>query len=325
MGKQALEKKLEALECLRASAGSPDTAAQLAKALGDRNNYAVSKAAALIGEMRIHALAPQLVAAFDRHLAGSAKSDPQCWAKTAIVRALATLGHQDAEVFVHGLGHIQMEPVWGGQADTAAALRGACAVALPGCRLGDFDLLAHLVDALADPDKTVRMEAARSIAQLPRPESALLLRLKALAGDREPEVTGQCLASLLGLAPAESVAFAARFLAADAEVRAEAAMALAQSREPAAIVALKDHWHSERDAVVRRAILGSLAGAVLPEAAEFLLEVVETCPEHAAEALEALAAGRFHRQFAARAAVAAQGSPRLEKVLRERFSPCGER
>ena len=170
MGRRALEKKLDALDALRAAPSSPDTLERLRTALRDRNNYAVSKAAALAGELALRDLVPDLLAAFDRFLAGGAAADPQCWAKNAISRALAAVGHQDADVFVRGLAHVQPEPVWGGHTDTAAALRGICAMALPGCRLGDIDVLAYLVEALADPDQTVRIEAAFHRAVAPAGE-----------------------------------------------------------------------------------------------------------------------------------------------------------
>ena len=43
------------------------------------------------------------------------KTDPQCWAKNAIVKALKDLNHDDPAVFLRGIEHVQMEPVWGGR------------------------------------------------------------------------------------------------------------------------------------------------------------------------------------------------------------------
>jgi HEAT repeat protein len=318
VGKQALDRKLDALAALREARDSPSTAEQLRKALKDRNNYLASKAAALAGEMRLEALVPDLLAAFERFLTDAAKSDPQCWAKNAIARALKDLGHGDAAVFLRGLGHFQLEPVWGGRQDTAATLRATCALALPGCTLGDFETLAALIEALADPAKPVRIDAARAIAQLPRPESALLLRLKALAGDRDPEVTGHVFTALLSVAPRDSVAFVARFLDdAGPDVRAEAAAALAVSHEPAAAEALKRHWERLEDPLERRAVLAFLGSSPAVEAAEFLLSVIAAHSAHAADALAALAAGRYRGRFRERAAavVAEAGDPRLEKLF----------
>ena len=74
MSRQAFEAKLQVLDGLR---GSPKAAAGLRKALGDRNNYVVSKAAALAAELRLAELEPDLLAAFDRFFSDPVKTDPQ--------------------------------------------------------------------------------------------------------------------------------------------------------------------------------------------------------------------------------------------------------
>ena len=66
--------------------------------------------------------------------------------------------------------HIQLEPVWGGRSDTAGTLRATCALALVQCRsVIETDLLAHLIELLADKDKAVRTECARAIEQVGHP------------------------------------------------------------------------------------------------------------------------------------------------------------
>src|ERR1700677_4868944 len=188
VGKQAFDKKIEELEAVRSAPSSASTADQLRKALRDRNNFLASKAAALAGEFGLRDLIPDLVTAFDRFMVNPAKSDPQCWAKNAIARALKALEHDDPSVFIRGCKHIQLEPVWGGRADAAATLRATCALALAACAIGRAEILRHLVDLLVDPETPVRVDASRAIAQLPGWDSAILLRLKTLTGDKEPEV-----------------------------------------------------------------------------------------------------------------------------------------
>lgn len=319
MGRQALDRKIEALAALRSAPGAPSTVERLRTALKDRNNYAVSRAAALAAEMRLEALIPDLLAAFDRFMSDPAKTDPQCWAKIAIAKALREMEYRDAAVFLRGLRHFQPEPAWGGPQDSAPALRGVCALALAACTLSDMDTLACLIEALADPARTVRIDAARAMAQLPRPETALLLRLKTLTGDRDPEVTGHCFAALLSIAPVETVAFVARFLEhADPDLRAEAAAALALSPEREAVEALARYWECQDDPRARRAALTFLGSSPAPEAAEFLLQVLADRPiPDAADALAALAAGRHRERYRDRTAaiVAARRDPRLESAL----------
>src|SRR5262249_19055805 len=108
-GKQAFDKKIEALKELRSLPDSATAGAGLRKALKDRSNYLVSKAAAIVAELNLTDLIPDLLAAFERFLIDPVKSDPQCWAKLAIVKALKDLGHREPDVFLRGLTHIQLE------------------------------------------------------------------------------------------------------------------------------------------------------------------------------------------------------------------------
>jgi HEAT repeat protein len=310
-GKEAFERKLEALASLRAS--SPDTAVEpLRKALKDRSNYLVSKAAALAGELRLTALIPDLLHAFDRFMLDPAKADPQCWAKDAIVKALKDLNHDDPAVFLRGIEHVQMEAVWGTSVDTALTLRGACALALVACPLDRQTILKRLVDLLADR-KPVRSDSIRAIGQLPGPDSVLVLRLKALLGDKESEVIGLCFDVLLQMSPADSVSFVAGFLEAkDPDVRVEAAAALAASRELQAVDALKQCFAGRADFALKTAILRLLAGSPQVAAAEFLLAVAdEGSAENATIAVESLAKSRFREEF----------QERVEGVMRRRGIP----
>ena len=75
----------------------------LRKALGNRNNFVVAKAADLLRESQLEQLIPELLTAFDRFFENPGKSDPQCWAKNALSRALAALQHHDPDVFLRGM------------------------------------------------------------------------------------------------------------------------------------------------------------------------------------------------------------------------------
>ena len=90
---------MEAIEALRAEANRAITVDRLGTALRARGNNLVSKAAALAADLSFSALIPDLLAAFDRHFIDPLDSDPQCWAKNAIAKALRHLGHHDAQVF----------------------------------------------------------------------------------------------------------------------------------------------------------------------------------------------------------------------------------
>ncbi len=323
MGKQALEKRLESIQALRTAGAGPEVAAQLRKALSDRNNYLVSKAAAVAAELSLIELSTDLVAAFDRFLENGPKSDPHCWAKTAIAKTLKDLGYRRADPYRRGIAHVQLEPVWGGREDSAAALRGTCALALVDTDLDDLEIVGLLGKLLADGEKSVRIDAARAIAQTGRPEGAMLLRLKALCGDAEPEVMGQCFSAVLSLAGGKAVEFVSRFLRrADEQVVLEAASALAQSREAEAIPAIRGFLAERAEHRLRAAVVLFLGGAVQAEAAELLLELLESeSGEVAANAVLALAASRFREEVRARVErlVRMRRDAQLDRVYAEQF------
>jgi len=324
VAKQAFEKKLAEIEALRHAPDPASVRDALRKALKDRNNFLVSKAAAIAGGLRIEELMDDLIAAFDRFFIDPVKSDPQCWAKNAIAKALKDLNCRQAGVFLRGIDHVQLEPVWGGSTDTAATLRGSCTLALVDCQMDDLEILTHFADRLADKEKPVRLDAALAIAQFGRGEGALLLRLKLLMGDREPEVLGQCFSSLLSLAPESALPFIEKFLTHEEEdFRAEAAAALAASRELEAIEILKRFWKTRVSPEIRRAILIALGASPLQQAAEFLLSVLpEESADLASEALTALASSRFHGEMRdqVKATVEATRDAELIWAFEKRFS-----
>jgi hypothetical protein len=130
--KRTFDAELATIEALRNL--SPEAAeSELARALTQRSNLLVAKAVAVTMHHRLTGLTPNLAAAFTRFLENAAKTDPQCWAKNAIAKTLAAFEYQDSGFFLAGMHHIQLEPVWGGSADTAGTLRGTCAFALVQC------------------------------------------------------------------------------------------------------------------------------------------------------------------------------------------------
>jgi HEAT repeat protein len=275
VNKDAVQEKIAEIESLRsvpANALEP-----VRKALRDRNNLICSKAAGVAGDLLLRDAIPDLIAAFDRFLKDASKIDPKCWAKNAIVKALKDLMYEDPDVYLRGLSHVQMEPVWGGQEDAAGTLRGACALALVACSLPRDVILLHLADALADPLLRVRGDAARAIGQLPGQDSILMLRVKSQAGDKEPPVIGQCFLSLLGMDARGSIPFVVRFLtSANEDLRYEAAAALGECPEILAVETLIARWRIEKSADMKRAILLSLGVSRLAEAKAFLDQLAET-------------------------------------------------
>jgi HEAT repeat protein len=314
-GKRGFEEQIAALDALRQLAEDARTDA-LRKALGGKNNFLVAKAADLAREFVVAALLPELLAAFDRFFDNPVKSDPQCWAKNAISRALAVLEHQDADVFLRGMGHIQLEPVWGGQSDTAGTLRATCSFALVQCRsLTEADLLAHLVDLFGDKDKAVRAEVARAIEQVGSTSAALLLRLRAVLGSDEPEALGACYGGVLRIEGAGAIAWVARFLAAGDDSAAEAALAIAGTHSAEGFEALKACLADAHDPWFRSVLLSAISLTRQEAAVEFLLELVRTESLDAEAAIEAVLRSTPSPEMVKRLEKMIAGNPRLALVL----------
>ena len=322
MSKKAFEQKLARLESLRERGATQETAEALRQALQDRNNYVVAKAARIAADLGLTALVSELTAAFDRFFADPVKSDPQCWAKNGISKALADLGFDESTVFLRGLTHVQPEPVWGGSEDTAGPLRAICAAALVQCRdVSDLEILSRLTEVLVDSDKTVRMAAADAISRLGRPEGALLLRLKALSGDQEPEVQGTCFSALLSLEGPRGIPFVERFLDAASDAAPEAALALGLTRDPEAFQALKRKWESDTGAQLAPTLLLAMALTRHTEAIELLLELVRGASPYAEAAIEALASAHLPPEIRSltEAAVQRNRNPRLRAAFDRHF------
>ena len=285
---KSFEVELAALESLRASSPA-ESEAPLGKALTHRNNFIVAKAAQIATDHDLHDLIPLLVEAFPRFLADGPKSDPQCWAKNAIVKALAAFEYQEPDLFLTGLRTVQLEPVWGGSADSAGPLRGLCAFALVQCRsLSNTEVLTHLTPLFADKELSVRVNAARAVEQIGTDASSLLLRLRAELASDDAEVLGACYSGVLHLEGHSAIPWASKFLRPHApdDTSAEAAFAIADTRTEAAFTLLQSTWKQTRDSDFRGTLMTAVALTRQQAAYEFLLAEAAGDNRTAREALE---------------------------------------
>ena len=312
--RRKLEEALSALDAVKTAPHAPESLALLRAGLGDRSPFVVAKAARLAGELEIAALAGDLAGAFERLFPEGAEADPGCTAKAAVAEALYKIGDDAAVVFLRGVRHVQMEPVFGKRVDTAVDLRGACAFGL--VRMGYRDALVELADLLADREAPVRISAARAIAYRGGKDGVPLLRLRALAGD-EPEVIGETLSALLRLAGAGAVPFTARFLEhRDDQVAEAAALALGASRLEEAFADLRGWVERATTPVLRRAGLVALATLRRDAPLDYLFGLVADAPPvTAAQAVEALGLYRGDAALEQRLRAAAGG--RRERPVRD--------
>jgi len=314
-GKRRFEEQLAALDEVRHQ--TPEASIEpLRKALAGRNNYVVAKTADVVRELRLAALIPELLSAFDRFFTNPIKTDPQCWAKNALSRALAELECQDAAVFLRGMRHTQPEPVWGGVSDTAGTLRGTCALALVQCRsLSDHELLTYLMELFADKEKSVRVAAVRAIERVGSHSAALLLRMKAILAADEPEVLGPCYSGILNIEGTAAITWISHFLGTADDTAAEAALAIAADRSPQAFEALRGRFVEERDPWFRSVLLSAIALTRQEVAHDFLFDLVQTDSVHAEAALEALLRSAPSPEITQQLERLASENPRLARAF----------
>ena len=261
----------------------------LRKSLAHRNNFLVSKAARLVADAELASLLPDALTAYDRFFIDAAKADPKCWAKEALAKAMVKLGHRQRDAYLRGMRHHQMEASWGPPVDSAGTLRGTCTHALVDCPgLSDADLLTALLEPLTDSDKTVRMEAARAIGNVGGMSAALLMRLRALLGNDEPEVLGAVYSALLSLEGAAAIPLVSKALDEGDDTAGEAAFALADLRSAEALAALQARLGAGADAWFTSVLLSAIALTRLAEAIDFLLAMIARDAREAPEAIEAI-------------------------------------
>ena len=316
-----IERELEAISALRNAAAGEARTGALRKALHDKVSVIVARAAKIAGELQTNELVPALCSAFDRLMKDPIKTDPKCWGKEAITKALTEMGHSDSGVFRKGLQHVQFEPVWGGEEDTAANLRATCALALIQCTdITREDKLWSVMPLLTERSPSLRKDGALALEALEGREAALLLRLKARVGDQDSTVTGQVFESLLHVEGDAAVPFVVDFLRSpNSEERSEAALALGASRLGNAVSALKAAFGQEFPALDHDVLCRALSISRQQEALGFLFELVRRSRTN--QALAALDALHLYRDSAeVRQKIWDAVSKRTEPELHRLFS-----
>jgi HEAT repeat protein len=309
-----IEQKLDWVRGLR-EASHEEAVAGLRKALGDKSNLVVSKAAAVAELRGLHEVVPDLSAAFARWFG---EGDSQCWAKNVLAKAMLALEVADDAVWKRGLRHVQMEGAYGGPVDVAVTLRATCAIGLATCtRLPAVAVLNLLAERLMDAEYGVRLETARAIGMLNAPEGEPVLRLKVFAGDQEPRVLGACFDALIALRALEFVA--ERLWEGDEDVRMEAAAALGGSRDDAAFAALKGCYEGCAERRMRKAVLIAMGASRNESALAYLIGMIEP---GATGVIEALAPHRYHDDARRRIeeAVVASRNTALLRVFEKEFN-----
>lgn len=304
-----------------ASAPPPDAEAELRKMLGEKNGYLVGEAAEVIKKLELSSLTAELSAAFFRLLEDPVKNDKGCFGKNRVAEALVAFDAYAPDVYLKGLRTRQMEPAFGPPIDTAAGLRGLCAHAL--IHINHPRALLDVTPLLMDPEPITRAEAAAALGESGQDGAAAALHLKAMAGDKEPDVLGAAYKALLRIAPERYLELVTSAVLGDDEGQVEAAaLALGESRPAGALEALKRAVAVQSR---RRASDGVLLGIALlraDEANDYLISLVLRGSE--GEAIGAVSALALHRHDQALVkkvsdAVSTRKSRKVEEVFDNKF------
>ena len=313
-----VEQQIAELVALRDQSATEESIAQLKAALASKQSLVVAKAAEVVQHLALKDLQGDLETAFARLMTDPVKNDKLCAGKTAIATALQGMELAAESTFLTGIKHTQMEPVWGGESDTAVALRGRCAFGL--VQMGYPKVMPLLVDLLADSSPEARVAAIQALAATGQEAAALLLRLKIHLGDSQP-VIAEALAGLMRASPRDNVDFVGNFLGnPDANLAESAAVALGESRSVDALKVLTTHYRERLTRASRRIVLQAIALLRLPEAIDMLIEIVrqDDVPSgvHAIEALK-LYRRDDHVRTRLQALVNARGEPALVEAMKE--------
>ena len=272
--RKKLQVGLAELEELRANPRSTAAIEKIRKALDGPSSHLAAAAARIVGEFEMDELEDCLVQAFGRFMDNPVKTDKGCVAKKAIAEALFQMRSHQEDLFLRGVRHVQMEPVYGGKEDTAAELRYVSAMGL--VNTGYPDVMLELAHLLADNVLDARIGAVRAIAYARQDAGVPLLRFKALMGDEDARVIYESFRTLLDLSPEGSLSFVASFFDhQDPAVAESAALALGESRLPEALDVLVEGWDNTLDQDLRRFLLLAIAMLRYDKAINFLLSLIE--------------------------------------------------
>ena len=319
------EDALAAIHAIRQSPEKYDLKRDLAPFLRHKSNHVIAAAAASIAErLEAAALAPDLVQAFEKLMRDPAKLDQGCKATIAIVQALIQLEDPAAKVYFSGIRHVQSEGSFGPPVDAAAPLRGLCARGL--ARMGHPDALLECVTLLADPEIR-RAPAPFAPSPMPGVRKASCCCGLRPCGRQGNRGDGRVFRRAAEPGPGGSVPFVAKFLnPAGGAIGEQAALALGESRLPAAFEALREAWERGGAAEQRRTLLVAIAMLRIDEALEFLLgRLAEESGPVAADALAGLA---FYARDEAvldalKSIIGQRGDGALEAVFAREFRRAG--
>jgi HEAT repeat protein len=307
----AFQQKLTRIaEIKRAHPASAES--DLRALLADADGHVAGLAVEAAAELRLDKLSPDLTALFHATL-GDPKRDVGFMLSRKIVETLTAFETPAKDLYLLAL---RTSRNFGGR-DPAAGLRIAATRALAQVHYREAVLL--LVEAMVDPVPEVQVAALLAIGSIASEAATALLTYKLLLGGSHVDTMGACMTGLLNRDIERTLPMVSRYLENEDENLVEAAaLALGDSREPAALLPLLRAFDPSAAPRVRQTMLVAIALLRQQAGTEFLLKVLHDEKETVAvDTLPALAIVRHLPEVEnrVRATVKARNSPRLTQAL----------
>ena len=220
--------KINALSDIVAREQGEAVTSALRKALKDRSNFLVGKAATWCQETLSYDLINDLHTAYERFMRNPLKTDKTCAAKRCIATALYELDYDNTDFYRSAISYQQIEPVYGGHVNTSIDVR--CVSALGLMAHGNADDLFYILELLHDSEAQARIGALKAIALAQPFHAELILRQKIISGDPASEVVNEAFNRLMHVGAERSLDFVAKYLHEDDVQAQAAAWALGESK-----------------------------------------------------------------------------------------------
>ena len=176
---------------------------------------------------------------------------------------------------------------------------------------------------LADSVAQARVGAVRALASNGGEAGTLLLKLKVLTGDDEPDVIAECFTGLLATPSERSLDFVSQYADSEDPAIVEVALlAIGSSRHPAAFDLLKEKWERSAGGALRKTLLLAMAITRSEAAIAFLISLLESANlQTAKDTVTALAIYRDNEKIrrSVEEAVSRRGDKTLGEALRQEF------
>jgi HEAT repeat protein len=231
------------------------------------------------------------------------------------------MDYVEPEIYLQGIHHVQIEGSFGPPVDAAAKLRAVSALGL--ARTRHPAALDEIVSLLVDDWPQARIGAVRALASNGGEAGVLLLKLKILTGESEPDVLAECFSGLLASAPEKSLPLIAGYIDSEELAIAEAALlALGSSRLPEAFDLLKSRWDGIGSGPLRKVLLLAMAMIRSETAIEFLLSLLaESSQQTAKDVITALALFRDNEKVRSQveSVIASRKEKSVSEIFRQEF------